>query len=172
MNLNVDLSDVQLIEIVETGIYRAKLIDVEETESSAGNPMLTWTWEILDKENAGVQLKSFTSLLPNALFGLKGHLAGLGVTSGKVKLNTDRLIGRKATLTVRKIEDDGQEKNRVDKVTKYTKSTPSEKAKKTNGSKTDNKVDNKKSKQTDVLEPMSEDDDLEFKDDYSDDGEE
>lgn len=159
MNLNIDLTNVKVIEVVESGVYRAKLIDVEETESSAGNPMLAWTWEILGKENAGAEVKSFTSLLPNALFGLKGHLSALGVQSGKVKMNTDKLLGRKATLTIVKI-DDGGEKNRVNKVAKYTKPTAQVDSKK---SETD--VNSKKSDKFEVLEPL--DDEIPFNDSYS-----
>lgn len=117
-NLKIDLTGVDTIETVEAGKYVAKVVDVEETESKAGNPMLAWSWEIQDKCAEGVILKSFTSLQPNALFGLKGHLAALGAnTAGKIDLNTKKLHGKKAVLTVSKTDDD---RNRVESVKKYT----------------------------------------------------
>ena len=120
MKLRIDLTDVKSIEIVEAGEYVAKLIQVEEAESAAGNPMLVWDWEILDKSAEGVMLKSFTSLQPNALFGLKGHLGALGVPTGKVDLNTTKLHGKKAVLKVSKFDKEGRDTNRVEAVKKYT----------------------------------------------------
>lgn len=129
MKLRVDLTDVKSIEIVEAGEYVAKLIQVEEAESAAGNPMLVWDWEIQDKSAEGVLLKSFTSLQPNALFGLKGHLGALGVPTGKVDLNTAKLHGKKAVLKVSKIDKDGRDQNRVESVKKYNPPKATQKTK-------------------------------------------
>lgn len=121
MKLNLDLSNVASIEVLENGEYKAKVVSIEEAESAAGNPMLVWDWEILDKEFKGTLLKSWTSLQPNALFSLKNHLNAFGV-DGKVKLSTEKLKGKIATIVVTKIkrrDNEDEFTNRIQKVKKY-----------------------------------------------------
>lgn len=140
-NLKIDLTGVDTIETVEAGKYVAKVVDVEETESKQGNPMLAWSWEIQDKEYEGVILKSFTSLMPNALFGLKGHLVALGMNAtGKLSFDTKKLHGKKAILTVSKNDED---RNRVEAVKKYVASAAKAQ------SKTDTKAAAKNNKKDD-----------------------
>ena len=87
--------------VMEPGKYAARVLECEEGESSTGNPMLTWTWEIVDGEYQGREVKSFTSLQEHALFGLKQHLEAFGL-SGEVDFDTERLVGKRALLTISK----------------------------------------------------------------------
>lgn len=82
------------------GRYVAELVDCNEEESSSGNPMLVWEWEVVEGDSAGMTIKSWTSLQEHALFGLKGHLKAFGIDDDDVDIDTDRLIGRKVLLTV------------------------------------------------------------------------
>lgn len=109
-------------EVIEPGKYLAKVVDIEEEESSSGNPMLVWTWQITEGEYSGRELKSFTSLQEHALFGLKEHLTAFGL-SGDLDFDTDKLIGKKARLTVGKTTvksrntGEDMEVNRINSVT-------------------------------------------------------
>ncbi len=91
---------------VEPGKYRAKLVECEEADSSKGNPMLVWQWEIVEGEFEGSTIKSWTSLQDHALFGLKEHLEAFGLT-GDLDFDSDKLIGKHVMLTVgkRKVKD-------------------------------------------------------------------
>lgn len=86
-------------QVIPIGRYDAKLIDVEEGDSSRGNPMLTWYWEVVDGEYTGAELRSYTVLEGDGRARLKEHLAAFGI-SGEVNMNTSKLIGKKVTLDV------------------------------------------------------------------------
>jgi len=61
--------------------------------------MLVWYWKLVSGEEKGKEIRSFTSLLDNALFTLKMHLEAFGL-SGKVNIDTGKLIGRYALLVI------------------------------------------------------------------------
>jgi len=84
---------------VEPGRYRARLTKCEQTLSTTKNPMLVWHWKIVSGDEKSKEIRSFTSLLDNALGTLKNHLEAFGFT-GKVNLDTGKLIGRYATIVV------------------------------------------------------------------------
>jgi len=99
--LKIDLNNVEIGGgSVPPGKYLAELTDCQHGESSTGKPRLQWEWEIVEGEYEGSTFRSWTSLQPNALFGLKGHLIGLGETVDDVDMDTDDLIGRKAYVTL------------------------------------------------------------------------
>lgn len=103
VKIAVNLDDIKGgFTLLDAGKYVARLIDVQEQESSTGNPMLCWFWEIDDCE-----VRSFTSLQDHALFGLKEHLEAFGIT-GEVDIDTDICIGKSAQLTVTKIKKRSQ----------------------------------------------------------------
>lgn len=84
---------------VEPGRYRARLVKVEQTLSTTKRPMLVWHWKIVSGPEKGKAVRSFTSLLETALSGLKEHLEAFGL-SGKVNMDTAKLIGRFVTLVI------------------------------------------------------------------------
>jgi len=103
VRITLNLDDVgSSFTIIEPGRYPARVVDIEERESSTGNPMLVWSWELEgDRDYSGREIKSFTSLQDHALFSLKQHLEAFGI-SGEVDLDTDKLIGKTAMLTITK----------------------------------------------------------------------
>ena len=102
VRITLNLDDVgSSFTIIEPGRYPARVVDIEEKESSTGNPMLVWSWELEGGDYSGQEIKSFTSLQDHALFGLKQHLEAFGV-SGEVDIDTDKLIGKTAMLTITK----------------------------------------------------------------------
>ena len=102
VRITLNLDDVgNTFTIIEPGRYPARVVDIEEKESSTGNPMLAWSWELEGGDYSGREIMSFTSLQDHALFGLKEHLEAFGI-SGEVDLDTDKLIGKTAMLTITK----------------------------------------------------------------------
>lgn len=102
VRITLNLDDVgSSFTIIEPGRYPARVVDIEEKESSTGNPMLVWSWELEGGDYSGQEIRSFTSLQDHALFGLKQHLEAFGI-SGEVDIDTDKLIGKTAVLTITK----------------------------------------------------------------------
>jgi len=102
VRITLNLDDVgNTFTIIEPGRYPARVVDIEEKESSTGNPMLAWSWELEGGDYSGREIMSFTSLQDHALFGLKEHLEAFGI-SGEVDIDTDKLIGKTAMLTITK----------------------------------------------------------------------
>lgn len=130
VKINVNLDNVgDRSPVIEPGRYEARVIEIDEQESQSGNPMLVWTWEISSGENQGIELRSYTSLQEHALFGLKNHLEAFGI-SGEVDLDTDKLVGKKAIISVLKTKirsnqtGDEIEVNRIQNVSPAGKSSP------------------------------------------------
>lgn len=118
--IHVNLTDIKSKYDVPPGSYRARVVDIQSKESSSGNPMLVWSWEILDGDESGSEISSMTSLQPHALFSLKEHLEAFGI-EGDVEFDTDTLVGKIAKITVAKEtyrNRDGEEKeaSRIKKV--------------------------------------------------------
>ena len=101
MRLRVNLDDIPDYAGPEPGKHRAKLTEVEEDVSSKGNDMWVWHWEVIEGESEGTTIRSYTSLLDNALGGLKTHLKAFGY-EGDVDVNTKDLHGRTALLVCSK----------------------------------------------------------------------
>ncbi|HON76340.1 MAG TPA: DUF669 domain-containing protein, partial [Dermatophilaceae bacterium] len=75
VRITLNLDDVgSSFTVIEPGRYPARVVDIEEKESSTGNPMLVWSWELEGGDYSGQEIMSFTSLQDHALFGLKQHL--------------------------------------------------------------------------------------------------
>lgn len=84
---------------VEPGRYRARVTKVEQTLSSKGKPVLVWHWKIISGAEKGKEVRTWTSLMDNALTSLKNHLEALGY-SGSVKVKTEKLVGKIAILVM------------------------------------------------------------------------
>ena len=99
LNYNLDdIPDAQ-VRLIPKGRYRGILKKVEKTTSSTGNPMYTWDWRISGGPESKTNVRSWTSLLPNALSGLKEHLLAVGA-SGRVKGSTDQFLGTAVCLVI------------------------------------------------------------------------
>jgi len=127
VKLNLNLDEVgDAFEILEAGRYKAKVTEIEEKDSQSGNPMLVWSWEIIDGEYAGKEIRSYTSLQDHALFGLKAHLTAFGY-EGEIDVDTDKLVGKSAIIVVTKEQIASRDKdgmvdvNRVKAVYKLEK---------------------------------------------------
>lgn len=100
--LQYDLDKIEELTQYAEGTFRARLKScVAAVSDNSGNPMLVWTWIFLEGPNKAQTTRSWTSKMENALFGIKAHLTAFGY-SGKVDMNTDRLIGKEVRLVMAK----------------------------------------------------------------------
>ena len=72
----------EYMDAIPRGEYTARVSDVVEEESSSGNPMLVWDFEILD-EYPGATVRGWTSLLGHALGECKKYWRALGLKPWK-----------------------------------------------------------------------------------------
>ena len=111
--IRVNLDDIPDFVSPDPGKHRAKVLEVTEDVSSAGNDMLVWKWEVIEGESEGRTINSYTSLLDEALGGLKTHLKAFGF-DGEVDVDTRKIHGKTAQIVVtrRKYRDKetGEEK--------------------------------------------------------------
>lgn len=105
----------------EDGTYPAIIHEIEEGESKEGNPKIEIKWKITGKKNNGVVIYDHVSLLPNALWRLKGLLEALGeeIPNSSVDLDLDDLDGREANIEV---TNETWENKQRPRVTGYTSS--------------------------------------------------
>jgi len=99
---------------VAPGRWKAELVECKAEESRAGNDMFVWYWEISEGPSKGEEIRSYTSLLDHALYGLKEHLVAFGSPpDADLDINTDKLVGRSAYLIIgtrkTRSEDTGDE---------------------------------------------------------------
>lgn len=114
MKIKVNLDEIPDFVSVAPGKHRARLEECDEDVSQAGNDMLVWGWKVIEGEEEGRTIRSYTSLLEDALGGLKTHFAAFGYTEGIADVDTDDFIGKTALLVVTKHKyrdrDSGDEK--------------------------------------------------------------
>jgi hypothetical protein len=94
--------------LIPDGTYTVRVIDLEKTVSSNGNPMYVWTFAVEDSPSPDLELKMWSVLTPQAKFRLNNTLAALGIT-GKGKAAA---INKRAKAVVKASEytKDGETK--------------------------------------------------------------
>jgi len=94
--ISVDFSNTETSGVLEEGDYLVEVDEVEDKESSTGNPMLVFTFKVTEGEGKGRKLFHNCSLQPQALFNLRAVLEALGneVPQGVLELDPSDLIGQ------------------------------------------------------------------------------
>lgn len=97
------------------GTYEAEITSAVEEESSSGNDMIVAKWKILSGKGKGAVIWDNLSLVPQALWRLKGLLEALEVEvpDGSMDLDLDDLIGQKSTVEVTNEDYDGKKRPRI-----------------------------------------------------------
>jgi hypothetical protein len=89
---------------IPEGDHLAKCVSVKQEISSKGNEMLVWRFEVVssDRKANGKVLQTYTSLVPDALWKLRGLLEAMGqnVPDGRAQLRLKGYIGKEIGLTV------------------------------------------------------------------------
>lgn len=103
VKLNIDMSvdDIKGFQDVDAGKHRAKLTETSQEDSrSSGEPMICWDWVILEGDNEGRTIRSYTTLQQHALGGMKNHCAAFNYHGTLRGLDTDKFLNETAYLVV------------------------------------------------------------------------
>lgn len=128
MGIKVNFTDVETggFDPIPNGTYLAKVTDAEIRESgpAAKNPgaqYINWEFTIQEGEHQGRRQWLNTSLLPQALFGLKGLLAATGKYTqeqidAELDFELEDVFGSDVKIVVSTREYDGEKRNEVKRV--------------------------------------------------------
>lgn len=99
--ITVDFTDVESGGYLAPGSYRAEVLAVREQEGR-NYPGLRFTWASIEPATEGQRADMFVSLAPQSLWKFKQVIEALGgqVPKSVVRIDTDRLIGKRAVIHV------------------------------------------------------------------------
>lgn len=114
----LDMSKVQSFKRCAEGIHTAKIVEVQENTTQAGDDMLTMVFEVIKGDSKGAQVYDNFVLTDKALWKLKQLLQVVGVKcDGKIVLDLDKLVGKVCDIAVYHEEYNGKLKARIDEYT-------------------------------------------------------
>ena len=104
--------------MAEPGLHHAKVIDFERSESKSGNPQYVWQFRITAGASKDVEIRFWTSLLPQARWKTAETLDAIGIAAaGSIARFTKRdILGRPCILEVIHDTYDGKLNHKVQKV--------------------------------------------------------
>lgn len=112
--MKLDFSNVEAYVKCAEGQHIVKLLEIEETESQAGNDMLNATFQVVRGQSTGAKLYDNFVLTEKALWKLQSFLMAVGMKAdGKVVLDLDKLIGKTCIVEVAHEEYDGKTRARI-----------------------------------------------------------
>jgi hypothetical protein len=106
-------------EAMDEGIYRAKLVNLEEDEGEFG-PFLKWYFEILEEDYEGQSVRGQSSIPQNFTSATKmwqwaQGLMGRAIQAGE-QIDLEELIGNECMITISHKETDRGTFARIDSV--------------------------------------------------------
>lgn len=120
----LDFTNVQSYKRCEEGIHTAKLIQIDDKETQAGDDMLAATFEVIKGDSEGARVFDNFVLTDKALWKFKLALNAMGVDAeGKVVVDLDKLIGKICDIEVAHEEYNGQLRARILNYTKASSAT-------------------------------------------------
>jgi len=104
--------------MAEEGTHHAKVIDFEKSESQAGNPQYVWQFRITAGNSKDIELKHWTSLLPQARWKAAETLVAVGVpAAGSIaKFSKNDLLGKPCIIEVFHDVFEGRTNHKIKKV--------------------------------------------------------
>lgn len=118
----LDFTGVESFARCSEGVHTAKLIEIEEAVTQAGDDMLKATFEVTSGQDKGCRVFDNFTLSDKALWKLKQFLVAAGVKAdGKVAIDLDRLIGKVCDITVTHEEYNGVTRARISDYQKLIK---------------------------------------------------
>lgn len=110
----LDFTGIEAYVKCAEGQHIVKLTEIEETESQAGNDMLSATFQVVKGTSTGAKLYDNFVLTEKALWKLQSFLVALGMKAdGKITLDLDKLIGKTCIVEVEHEEYDGKTRARI-----------------------------------------------------------
>lgn len=124
--IKVDMTGVEAYSKVNEGIHAAKIVEVEQTQSQAGDDMITVAYDVTAGPDKGGRVFDNFVLTQKALWKLKVLLKALGMKcDGRLIVDLDRLIGKACDIEVFHDEYNGQIRAKISDYYKLgTHSTP------------------------------------------------
>jgi len=114
-----DFTDVQGgFPMADEGLHHAKVIDFERAESKSGNPQYVWQFRITAGNNKDMELRFWTSLLPQARWKTAEALDAIGIAAaGSIaKFRKSDVLGRPCIIEVAHETYDNRLQHKVQRV--------------------------------------------------------
>lgn len=112
--MKLDFSGVEAYVKCAEGQHVVKLVEIEETESQAGNDMLNATFKVVKGASTGATLYDNFVLTEKALWKLQSFLVAVGMKAdGRITLDLDKLIGKTCIVEVEHEEYEGKTRARI-----------------------------------------------------------
>lgn len=112
--VKVDFSGVESYLKCAEGEHIAILKETELKTSEAGNDMISCVFEVVAGSSAGARVFDNFVLTEKALWRLKTYLECIGIKAeGKLKLDLDKMTGKKLIIEVAHEEYKGQTRARI-----------------------------------------------------------
>lgn len=114
-----DFTDVEDdFPVVDEGAHHAKVIDFEKADSKQGNPQYVWQFRVTAGESKGIEIRFWTSLLPQARWKAVETLVAVGVEAkGSVaKFSRSDILGKPCIIDVIHEEYEGRNTHKIKKV--------------------------------------------------------
>lgn len=114
----INMTGVDTFTRCEEGIHTAKIVEIQESTTQAGDDMLTGVFEVINGTSKGCKVYDNFVLTDKALWKLKQLLQSVHVKcDGKIALDLDKLIGKVCDIAVYHDEYNGKIKARIDEYT-------------------------------------------------------
>lgn len=118
--IKVDMTGVEAYGKVGEGIHPAKIVEVEQTTSQAGDDMLATAFEVTGGPDKGGRVYDNFVLTQKALWKLKVLLKAIGMKcDGKLVVDLDRMIGKTCDIEVFHDEYNGQKRAKISDYYKF-----------------------------------------------------
>lgn len=100
---------------VPEGAYLMEVVEAEKTESQAGNDTISWKMKVADGPHSNKLLYYNTSLLPQALWNLRGLVEALGyeIEEGDMDLDLSAFVGDQFVGVVAHETYEGKKRPRI-----------------------------------------------------------
>lgn len=120
--VKVDFSGVESYLKCAEGEHIAVLKETELKTSEAGNDMISCVFEVVAGSSSGAKVYDNFVLTEKALWRLKTYLECIGIKAdGKLKLDLDKITGKKLIIEVAHEEYKGQTRARISDFKKLAK---------------------------------------------------
>lgn len=113
-----NFTDVEGFPIASEGSHHAKIINFEKSESKGGNPQYVWQFRITAGDSKDIELRFWTSLLPQARWKAAETLDAIGIeaTGSIARFHRGDIIGRPCIIEVVHDTFEGRLNHKVQRV--------------------------------------------------------